>query len=249
MHSKSSIFIFLVTSLILSTTGANITAPDITSCMIEASRITKRHFQYEIQALTEENKRLRDVDAKLDIIRKEISAIRAENEMNVFGSGQNCTISHRLLGDQLYAAGLHFDQNQRHVFARMQGQACSYRQWNIERYGVSRQYPVYKLRNVHFDEYLYGADVDFNVDAHRRRVFVSMDKGAKCDRNCFWDIQVVPEGRYNYFTIRNADLGEYLYTNDGGVYEYDANRRNVFTWHDTTEARENQRLHWKIECN
>lgn len=243
----------ILLALLTIVTGANITTsgqasgiPDISSCMTEAARIVTKHYQSQIDALINENGKLRDVNTKLDKILSEI--VSSKSEKDVFGSGRNCTIRHRLYEHELYAAGLNYDADQRHVFTWMRDPPNNYLFWDIERVQSGR-YPLYKLRNIYFNEYLYAAEREFGVDSLRRSVFTSRKREKICDENCVWDIQVVREGRYNYFTIQNADLGEYLYTNDGGVYKYDENRRNVFTWHARDESRDNQQLHWKIECS
>jgi hypothetical protein len=85
---------------------------------------------------------------------------------------------------------------------------------------------TFKLRNVHFNEYLFPSSNTQAHDTDRRNVFTWMKSGEMPEKSDF-----VIETRKNYteFRIRSVAFNEYMYA-DFPQYAKDPERRRVFTW-------------------
>lgn len=104
----------------------------------------------------------------------------------------------------------------------------------------------YKLKSVHYDEYLYSAADNFNKDEQRRRSFTWI--GTPCDDlECYWRIEQVP--LTNFYTIKNDRYEDHLYGAADDL-KFDENRRSVFGWKWNGDAGVNndEASHWTITC-
>lgn len=97
-----------------------------------------------------------------------------------------------------------------------------------------------KLRNVHFDEYLYAPANNHAYDSDRRNVYLWTDSSYKGDdTTALWRFET-DDGRTFY--IKSFRYDEYLYA---AYKQYDNIRRQVFTWRPGTK--DSKDSIWKIE--
>lgn len=172
------------------------------------------------------------------------------NQTHWFGNGRNCKIRNRHFPEYFYAAnGYDYDGERRRVFTWIPAEdAGKAGLWDLERFGNQTKY---KIKSTNFNEYLYAAVDSYKFDDDRRKVFTWKPK-TSCERNCYWDIQLVNQNRNSaekYFTIRNSDYKEYLYA--AAVSLYDSYRRRAFTWKNDPNfnVQNDYACHWIIKCD
>lgn len=100
---------------------------------------------------------------------------------------------------------------------------------------------VFKIKNTHFNEYLYASKNYFKYDSERRRVFTWKRLGVKAYPKSSWFVR---HESGNHFSLRNQAFKDYLYA-AGDDYALDNDRRRVFNW--TPGTREQEAL-WDIQC-
>ncbi|XP_037032081.1 uncharacterized protein LOC119071308 [Bradysia coprophila] len=161
---------------------------------------------------------------------------------DMIDSGSVCTIINRKWSEYLYPVqGANYDCERRQIFTWIPGGCDSQCNWKIERSGNK-----FRLKSLHFDEYLYAVVDSMKYDKQRRNTFSWIPRSACDNDQCYWKIELLSDDCSKYVTIKNVAYNEYLYAADG--LNYDKDRRRVFTWTDHYNVANDQASHWEIKC-
>ncbi|XP_059614093.1 uncharacterized protein LOC132260157 [Phlebotomus argentipes] len=141
---------------------------------------------------------------------------------NLIWDGHRCEIKNYSWNQYLYAASEYFafNSDRRRIFTWRPGTAVIQGDWNFEPHDNAR---LFKIKNDHYDEYLYVANADHDYDHLCRRVFTWRPKNIV--NTGYWRLEPTDNGQY--FRLVNDHYDDPLYVPGNA---YDSERFKVFAW-------------------